>query len=80
MTVTEMEKEYVERYKPKYFLGDRVRGTYEGVPFVGTVGIDIQLNEEDGPYVMVMVDLPISVSGKISEIIRVKHEDIDYLK
>lgn len=27
-------------YKPTYFLGDRVRGTFEGAMFSGSVGND----------------------------------------
>ena len=34
--------EYFEknRYKPKYFLGDRVFGYWNKIPFIGTVGND----------------------------------------
>lgn len=60
------------RYKAKYSIGDRVRGTYNGVPFAGSVGNDTLVSEEEGPRVSVHLDLPIE--GKT--VIIVKHKDI----
>ena len=45
-------------YKPKWFIGDRVYGKWNKIPFVGTVGND---SCPDGvtPRVSVHLDLPI---------------------
>jgi len=40
-------------YKPKYWIGDRVFGHWNKIPFVGTVGNDTEINEADGPQVSV---------------------------
>jgi len=53
--------EYFEQtsYKATYNLGDRILGRYKGVPFIGTVGNDNQLNPIDGPFITVHLDLSI---------------------
>ena len=74
--------EYFEkhRYQPKYHIGDRIIGTYQKIPFVGTVGNDTLINESMGPYVTVHLDLPIKIDKQIKTIIIVKHKDIKPLK
>ena len=57
------------RYKPKWLIGDRVEGKWNGIPFVGSVGNDTLVNETEGPRVSVFVDLPILHEGKIYNII-----------
>jgi len=65
------------RPKPKYQIGERVHGVYQGVPFVGTVGCDNMVNEEQGPMVNVFLDLPLKTKEKTyNTIIRVKYKDI----
>jgi hypothetical protein len=63
-------------YKHTYDIGDRVGGTWNGIPFVGSVGNDRLVNEYDGPEVTIHLDLPIKFDGKIHNIIVVKHKDI----
>jgi hypothetical protein len=75
-------KEYFERnaYKPKYFLGDRVFGKWNKIPFIGTVGNDRVINERDGPEITIQLDLPIKLKDQIHNIVIVKHKDIKPLK
>ena len=63
-------------YKPKYFIGDRVFGRWNKIPFVGTVGNDTLVNLEEGPRISIMPDLPIKFQDKIHNVIIVKHKDI----
>jgi hypothetical protein len=74
--------EYFEqnRYKPKYFIGDRVQGTWNGIPFRGTVGNDTLINEIEGPRISVHSDLPIKYNGTYHTVIIVKHKDIKEFK
>lgn len=70
--------EYFElnRYKPKWFIGDRVEGKWNGIPFVGSVGNDSLVSELEGPKVSVLVDLPILHKGKIHSIIFLKPKEL----
>jgi hypothetical protein len=63
-------------YKHTYDIGDRVEGKWNGIPFVGSVGNDRLVNEDDGPEVTIHLDLPIKYEDKIHRIIVVKHKDI----
>jgi len=63
-------------YKPKWFIGDRVEGKWNGIPFVGSVGNDSLINEEEGPKVSILVDLPILYKGKVYDIITTKPKDL----
>jgi len=74
-------KDYFDRvtYKSKYNIGDRVTGTWNDIPFMGTIGNDTQLNPVDGPYVTVHLDLPIMFENKINNVIIVKHKSIKRL-
>jgi hypothetical protein len=65
-------------YKPKYFLGDRVYGKFNGIPFVGTVGNDRVINF-DGPEITIHLDLPIKQDGVLKNFIIVKHKDVKQL-
>jgi len=67
-------------YKPTYFIGDRVFGHWNKIPFVGTVGNDTLINHEEGPRISVHVDLPIKYKDTIKSVIIVKHKDIKLLK
>lgn len=64
-------------YQPKYFLGDRVFGYWNKIPFIGTVGIDRIISENKDPEVVIMLDLPIvDKSKKVNKTITVSHKDI----
>ena len=67
-------------YKPKYFIGDRVFGTWNKVPFIGTVGNDTLINEIEGPRISIHLDLPIKFDKIVKTSIIVKHKDIKRLK
>ena len=75
------QTDYFERigYKPKYFIGDRVIGKWNKIPFVGTVGNDRVINN-NGPEVTIHLDLPIRFDNKIYNFIIVKHKDIKEYK
>ena len=68
------------RYKAKYQIGDRVIGKWRGIPFVGTVGNDTLINENEGPRITVHLDLPIKVDDEVLNMLIVKHQDIKYYK
>ena len=70
--------DYFEKigYKPKYFIGDRVIGKWKKIPFIGTVGNDTLISEDEGPRISIHLDLPIVVDGQIKNVIFVKHKDI----
>jgi len=62
-------------YKHTYDLGDRVEGKWNKIPFVGSVGNDRLVNEDDGPEITIHLDLPIMYKGTIQRIIILKHKD-----
>jgi len=64
------------RYQAKYDIGDRVFGKWNKIPFVGTVGNDTLINENEGPRITVHLDLPIKYQDKVYTVIIVKHKDI----
>lgn len=70
--------EYFEKiaYKPKYFIGDRVFGYWNKIPFIGSVGNDTLISLEEGPRISVCLDLPIIHKGQRHNILIVKHKDI----
>jgi hypothetical protein len=53
--------EYFEshRPKPRYAFGTRVEGTYQGIPYVGTVYTDNMRNLAEGPMCHIHLDLPL---------------------
>lgn len=67
-------------YKPRYFIGDRVFGHYQKIPFIGTVGNDTMISEIEGPRISVQLDLPMKTKDGIRSIIIVKHKDLRPLK
>jgi hypothetical protein len=81
-----MDEEYgmaayfkANRYMGKFNLGDRVFGHWNKIPFMGSVGNDSVVNEQEGPRVSIHLDLPIRVDGKLKTVIIVKPEDIKRL-
>ena len=67
-------------YQPKYWIGDRVFGRWNKIPFVGTVGNDTLINETEGPRISIHLDLPIKFKDVIHNIVIVKHKDIKKLE
>jgi hypothetical protein len=63
-------------YKPKYFIGDRVFGKWNKIPFIGTVGNDTLISEIEGPRISIFLDLPIKFKETVHTIVIVKHKDI----
>ena len=76
------QTDYFERvgYRPKYFLGDRVFGHWNKIPFVGTVGNDTLISELEGPRITIHLDLPIKYQDVWHSVIVVKHQDIKVYK
>ena len=74
--------EYFEqnRPKPKYQFGDRVEGTYKGIPYVGSAYTDNMRNEAEGPMVNVHLDLPMKIDKTWLTMIRVKYKEIKGLR
>jgi hypothetical protein len=69
------------RYKPKYQIGSRVIGTWNKIPFVGTVGNDTVISEKEGPRLTVFIDLPIKYKGTWQHtFIFPRHKDVRPLK
>jgi hypothetical protein len=66
-------------YKPTYWIGDRVFGKWNKIPFIGTVGNDTKINDTEGPRISIHLDLPIKYKDVIYNIIIVKHKDIKKL-
>ena len=75
------QTDYFERigYRPKYWIGDRVFGKWNKIPFIGTVGNDTMINETEGPRISIHLDLPIKHNGTIYNVVIVKHKDISKL-
>jgi hypothetical protein len=75
------QTDYFERigYRPKYWIGDRVFGKWNKIPFIGTVGNDTVINEIEGPRISIHLDLPIKYKDTIHNVIIVKHTDISRL-
>jgi hypothetical protein len=74
--------EYFEanRPKPKFNVGDRVEGTYQKIPYVGTVYTDNMRNETEGPMVSVHLDLPMKIGAEWHTFIRVNYKEIKGLR
>lgn len=75
--------EYFEknRYKATWEIGDRVFGKYQGIPFIGSVGNDTFISEDEGPRVSIHLDLPIKGKSVIittpKSLKRLKNYDSD---
>jgi hypothetical protein len=66
-------------YRPVYQIGDRVTGTWNKIPFCGSVGND-RVVSESGPEVTVHLDLPIRYQDTTHNILVVKHKQLRPLK
>ena len=73
---------YFERraYQPTWFLGDRVTGKWNKIPFVGKVGVDNILTTDQKSRVVIILDLPLRHNNKYFNTITVTHKDIKLLK
>ena len=65
-------------YRPKYWIGDRVFGHWNKIPFVGSVGNDTVI-DNTGPRISIHLDLPIRFEDQTHRIIVVRHRDIKKL-
>lgn len=74
--------EYFERvgYQPTWLIGDRVRGRWNKIPFVGTVGNDTVISEAQGPRVSVHLDLPIRYKDQTLSILFVPPDQLELLR
>ena len=70
----------LHRPKPKYQVGDRVEGSYKGIPWVGTAYTDNMRNLDEGSMVSIHLDLPMKVDKEYHNYIRVKYKDIKGLR
>jgi hypothetical protein len=68
------------RYQGKWYIGDRVFGHWNKIPFVGTVGNDTLINNFQGPRVSVHLDLPIKYKDTVYTILFVKPTDLKVFK
>ena len=68
------------RYQGKRHLGERVTGVYKGIRWMGTLGVDNEVNELEGPLVTVLLDLPLKIDDKVHNILRIKSKDVKPLK
>jgi hypothetical protein len=66
-------------YKPKYFIGDRVFGKWNKIPFIGSVGNDRCIDGVN-PEITIHLDLPIRFKSVNYRFIIVKHRDVKLLK
>ena len=73
---------YFERigYRPKYAIGDRVFGHWNGIPIAGTVGNDTLISPVEGPRISIHLDLPIKHEGVVKNVVIVKHQDVRRMK
>jgi hypothetical protein len=76
------QTDYFEKigYRPTYYIGQRVFGKWNKIPFIGSVGNDTVLNPFEGPRISIHLDLPIRYKDNIHRVIIVKHKDIKLLK
>ena len=77
---TQAEYFAANRPKPKYHVGDRVEGTYMGIPYVGTAYTDNMRNEAEGPMVNIHLDLPMKIGAEWHNMIRVNYKEIKGLR
>jgi hypothetical protein len=75
-------KEYFSenRPKPKFFLGDRVTGKFNGIRYMAVVGNDRMVSESEGPVVTLHLMLPLRVGDTVYNYLTVKQKDIKLLK
>lgn len=67
---------FEHRYKPTYYIGDRVEGLYNGIMFVGTVLNDSVVSEGQEPIVSIYLDLPLVYNQKVNNILFVNPTEL----
>lgn len=74
------EAEYFDknRESPKWFIGDRVFGHYNKIPFIGTV-LNDNVIDDSGPRVSIYLDLPLLYDNKYNDVIIVGQKSIKKL-
>lgn len=75
--------EYFSKHRPKakFSIGDRVYGYHKKKLWVGTVMIDEMVNDSEGPFVRVWLDLPLKDGKKVIEWLKVPNgKGIKHLK
>ena len=68
------ERKHQDDPRPRYNAGDRVTGTWNRIPFVGSVVREIK------PLVLVHSDLPVAFEGNVHNILSVKLSDVKRLQ
>lgn len=68
------------RYQAVYPFGARVTGKLGKARWVGMVGNDTVISEEQGPICHILLDIPIKLDGKWHHVLFVKHKDVKPLK
>jgi hypothetical protein len=74
--------DYFAKNRPqaKWNFGDRVCGKFHGVPFVGTCGGEVMVNEEQGSLVTFFLDLPLKYKDTVYDtFIKVKPKDLKFI-
>jgi len=76
------QTDYFEKigYRPTYYIGQRVFGKWNKIPFIGSVGNDTVINPTEGPRISIHLDLPIRYKDNIHRVIIVKHKDVKLFK
>lgn len=74
--------EYFEknRYKSVYEFMARVTGVHNGVRWIGSVGVDSIISEEQGPVLKILLDLPLKINGEYKTVLVTKHKGVVRLK
>ena len=68
-------------YKATYQIGDRITGVYRGVRWMGTVGNDFVVSEDEGPKITVHLDLPLVFQDERFDFLFIaKHNDVKLMK
>jgi hypothetical protein len=68
------------RYHGTFEFMERVTGVYQGIRWMGTVGTDSIVSEDNGPEVTVQLDLPLRVDDKIHHVLRLPHADVKRMR
>lgn len=67
---------YLNRYKPKYLIGDKVKGKHNNLSWTGTVLNDTYVSDEEGPYVLVWLDETMTIDGNERNMLKLKHDEV----
>lgn len=76
MNLTEYFKK--NTYVPKYEIGARIYGTWNKIPFIGTISNDTYINPDVGPELHIHLDLPLKYKGVYHNILAVSHRQVKF--